>query len=215
LKQTGRELDDNRFALAPESAAPVSETAPVHDPSAGFVRIARLHWRAIAITIALTTVIAALLVVALPKHYRATAIGAVAPRADSLTPSETFHGIEALDRRSVVATVAALPATALPPTRDYDVSAVVLPNTNLVRIDVDAPTPEIAASIANATLSELAGQTSSMFRYYGVTPVRRAVPPIDAASPRRGRIVASGLIVGLFLGAGVAYALSRLSTAPV
>lgn len=212
MKQTGRELDDNRFVLAPENATPINETAPVPDASADFVRIARAHWRTLAVIVAVTTLGAAIIAIASPRRYRATAIGVVAPLTSALTPSEAFHGVEALDRRSVVATVAALPSTTrLSP--DYEISAAVLPNTNLVRVDVVAKTPEVAASVANTTLSQLAVQTTSMFKYYDVTPVTRAAPPEAADSPHRGRIIAAGLVLGLILGTGFVYALSRSSIA--
>ena len=164
-----------------------------------------------AVTVGVAVVIAAIVAAALPKRYRATAVGVVAPLTNSLSPSEAFHGVEALDRRSVVATVAALPSTALSTTgsqrRDYDISAAVLPNTNLVRIDVDANSPEMAASVANTTLNDLGAQTTSMFKYYGLTPVTRALPPAAAASPHRARILLAGLVIGLFLAVGVAYVL--------
>jgi LPS O-antigen subunit length determinant protein (WzzB/FepE family) len=160
-----------------------------------------------AITVAAALVIAAVIAMAIPKRYRATAVGVVAPLTNTLTPSEAFHGVEALDRRSVVATVAALPSTSWTQHHDYDISAVVLPNTNLVRVDVDASSPEMAASVANTTLNQLATETTSMFKYYGVTPVTRAVPPVAAATPHRARILLAGLLVGLILAVGVAYVL--------
>jgi hypothetical protein len=152
-------------------------------------------------------IIAAILAAALPKRYRATAVGVVAPLTNTLTPSEAFHGVEALDRRSVVATVAALPSTSWTQRRDYDISAAVLPNTNLVRIDVDASSPEMAASVANTTLNELGVQTTSMFKYYGLTPVTRAVPPTAASSPHKARILGAGVVIGLLLAAALAYLL--------
>lgn len=157
--------------------------------------------------IAAALVIAAIVALALPKRYRATAVGVVAPLTNTLSPSEAFHGVEALDRRSVVATVAALPSTAWSQHRDYSISTAVLPNTNLVRIDVDAGSPEMAATIANTTLNELGAQTTSMFKYYSLTPVTRAVPPASAASPHRSRILLAGLVIGLFLAVGAAYVL--------
>lgn len=212
MTQTGRELDDDRFVLALDSATPIGETARVRDASAGFLRVARLHWRTVAIIVAVTTLGAAFIAIALPRHYRATAIGVVAPLTGALTPSEAFHGVEALDRRSVVATVAALPSTTrLSP--DYEISAAVLPNTNLVRVDVVAKRPDVAANVANATLNQLAAQTTSMFKYYDVTPVTRAVPPEAADSPRSGRIIAAGLVLGLLLATGFVYARSRSSVA--
>jgi capsular polysaccharide biosynthesis protein len=171
------------------------------------IRIARTRWKPILAIVAGAVVIAAILAVALPKRYRATAVGVVAPLTNTLTPSEAFHGVEALDRRSVVATVAALPSTSWTQRHDYDISAAVLPNTNLVRIDVDASSPEMAASVANMTLNELGVQTTSMFKYYGLTPVTRALPPTAASSPHKARILGAGLVIGLFLAAALAYLL--------
>ncbi len=175
--------------------------------SAELLRVVRARWLTIAITIVAALAVAAVFTAALPKRYRATAVGVVAPVTSSLSPSEAFHGVEALDRRSLVATVAALPSTSLSQGTGYDISTAVLPNTNLIRIDVDASSPEVAASVANTTLDELGIQTTSMFKYYGVTPVTRALPPATAASPHRTRILAAGLLIGLLLAVGVAYAL--------
>ena len=160
-----------------------------------------------AAIIVTAVVVAAIVAALLPKRYRATAVGVVAPLTNTLTPSEAFHGVEALDRRSVVATVAALPSTSWSQHHDYDISAAVLPNTNLVRIDVDASPPERAASVANTTLNELGAQTTSMFKYYGVTPVTRALPPSAASSPHRARILGGGLIIGLLLAFALAFVL--------
>jgi uncharacterized protein involved in exopolysaccharide biosynthesis len=173
------------------------------------VRIVHTQWRVIALSIVLTTALAAILAVMLPRRYRATAIAAVTPLSGSLTPSEAFHGVEALDRRSLVATVAALPSTSLVTGSGYDISAVVLPNTNLVRIDVDARSAEMAASVANAALTEIGTQTRTMFKYYDVAPVKKAVPPTTAALPHRARIIAAGWVLGILLGAVLAYVRSR------
>ncbi|HEX7138809.1 MAG TPA: Wzz/FepE/Etk N-terminal domain-containing protein [Vicinamibacterales bacterium] len=170
------------------------------------LRIIRRRWQLIAAIVAIALIVGAIAGAVLPKRYRATAIGVVAPLSNTLTPSEAFHGVEALDRRSVVATVAALPVS-LPPQANYDISAAVLPNTNLVRIDVDAQDPNLAASVANTTLNDLGAQTTSMFKYYGVTRVTRAMPPSIPVAPHRGRIGGAAFVIGLILAVGVAYVL--------
>jgi len=203
LKRRQKTSDTSPLILAPELERPAGTGLSSQD----VLRVVRTRWRAIAATVAIALVVAAIVAATLPKRYRATAIGVVAPLTSTLTPSEAFHGVEALDRRSVVATVAALPSTSWSQHHDYVISTAVLPNTNLVRIDVDAQTPEMAATVANTTLNELAAQTTSMFKYYGVTPVTHAVPPAAASSPHRGRILGAGLVIGLILAVGVAYVL--------
>ena len=201
MKRRQTKQNENRLALATDEISPDAE----------HLSIAK-RWRMIVVIAAATTLLAAVLAFLWPSRYRASAVGVVAPITSSLTPSEAFHGVEALDRRSLVATVAALP-TAWPAEKGYDVSTAVLPNTNLVRVDVDARTPLSAASAANERLDRLGSQTTAMFKYYTVTPVTRASPPTAPSSPNRSRIIAAGLVAGLLLGFGVAYALSKFSIA--
>jgi hypothetical protein len=203
-----RRQNEKPFTLAPDVEGATVPSRP-GNASDELLRILDAEWRLIALTIVVATAIASIIAVAWPRRYRATAIGAVAPLTGALTPSEAFHGVEALDRRSVVATVAALPSTTLATQDDYDISAAVLPNTNLVRVDVDSRSAQVAANVANATLTQLSVTTKSMFRYYDVTIVKKAVPPATAVLPHRMRIIAAGWVLGIFIGAVAAYLRSR------
>ncbi|HEX3581196.1 MAG TPA: hypothetical protein VH087_05510, partial [Thermoanaerobaculia bacterium] len=60
--------------------------------------MARTRWKTSAAIVVAALVVATIIALALPKHYRATAVGVVAPLSNTLTPSEAFHGVEALDR---------------------------------------------------------------------------------------------------------------------
>src|SRR5205814_2047215 len=91
----------------------------------------------------------------------------------------------------------------------------VLPNTNLLRIDVEGADPVAAARIANRIPAILAAQTRSMYKLYGVTTVSEATTPAAPVSPRIARAAIAGAIIGLVLGAAAAFAKSLRPRATV
>lgn len=174
----------------------------------------RLNWKLVAGFAIVTTVIAWLLAVTKPDQYRASATAAIAPLPAGLAAGEFLRGVEVLERRTVVVTVAALAST--PASRaqvgaaaDDVIEAVILPNTNLVRVDVAGPDPARAAAVANRVPAVLHAQAVAMFKYYGVTMVSRAATPTAPYLPRPRRAIAAGALVGLFLGLIAAYGASR------
>jgi uncharacterized protein involved in exopolysaccharide biosynthesis len=213
------------LATADVEHAPAESFPRTGTPDAGenFARVLRTHWKAAAATVAAITLIAAAIAGILPRRYRATAVGAVTPLSATLTPSETFRGVEVLDRRSIVATVAALPTTAVlqreavpagEAPQGYAFAAEVLPNTNLVRVDVESTNAKRAADVANRMLALISRETTRMFRFYNVAPVAIAAPPSAPFAPRVGRTIIAGLVAGIIFGAAVAYALDKFSTKP-
>lgn len=180
---------------------------------AGLSRLIALHWKLIAAIALATTGIAWLVAVVQTPTYRATALAAVAPLSAQLPANEVLRGVEVLERRTVIATVAALASTDATRTQaaagsGYGIEAAVLPNTNLFRVNVEGSDGAEAVAIANRVPAVLSKQTEAMYKYYGVT----VVSPAGSASPfrpRQGRAVAAGLLIGLFLGLLAAYAMQR------
>jgi capsular polysaccharide biosynthesis protein len=170
----------------------------------------------IAVTTVVVTLLASVVAAIQPKRYQSEAIASVSPIVSQLSDSEVLHGIDALERRVVVATVAALASSdntrrrtigAL--RRDYAIDATVLPSTNLIRISVEGPDPKQVASIANRIPALLDGQTRAMYRVYTVAPVSAGVVPEDPFLPRIGRAVLLGLVLGALLGVAIAYLIER------
>lgn len=187
-------------------------SAAVTVPGGSVSRMIRTNWKTIAlITVAvagLFWIIAAMQ----PDRYQASALAAIAPLADTLQANEVLRGVEVLERRTIVATVAALAATNTTRTQaqaanGYDIEAAVLPNTNLFHVNVVGDDAAQAAAIANRVPALLSAQTRAMYKYYGVTMVSPATTPKSPFLPRPGRALVSGLLIGLFLGLLTAYAL--------
>ena len=172
------------------------------------------HWKVAALVAAAVTLLAWLAAAVQPKRYRATSIAAVAPLVEKLGPADLIRGVDTLERRVVVSSLAALagaPVTqrSAQASDDYAITALVMPNTNLFRIEVEGPDPKRTAAIANAIPGILGAQAQAMYRIYGVTLVSDASVPSTAALPRVGRALAAGLVLGAFLGVAVAWLLDR------
>lgn len=200
---SGRERTDERD---------LSPAAPALMRPASLSRMLSRNWKLIAGITAAVTVLAWIISAMQPTQYRASALAAVAPLSESLQANEVLRGVEVLERRTVVATIAALASTAATRTQaaageGYEIEAVVLPNTNLFRVDVQGGDRTAAAAVANRIPGILSAQTQAMYKYYGVTMVSPAATPTSAFLPRTGRAIATGLLIGLFLGLLAAYAM--------
>ena len=172
------------------------------------------HWRIVALVAAAMTLLAWLAAGVQPKRYRASSLATINPLTEQLTPSDVIRGIDTLDRRVVVASIAALASApqvvnAAGATDGYDVMAVVLPNTSLFRVDVEGADPQTAAAIANRIPTLLGVQARTIYKMYGVMLVSPAAASSQAVAPRIGRAVAAGLVLGVLLGIAVAWLLDR------
>lgn len=208
---------------------PPSETPPPPPPailpqvssSDDIFRVIFRRWPLVAAAVVATMVLAWFLAAMQPKRYRASAIAVVAPVGEVVDAHELYRGVEVLQQRTIVATIAALASMpfverqALGAVRTaqgggYKISAAVLPNTNLLRIDVEGGDAKAAAAVANEVPELLGLQTRAMYKLYGVSMVSPAVTPREAVFPRVGRTVVAGFVIGLLLGAGLAFALDKL-----
>jgi uncharacterized protein involved in exopolysaccharide biosynthesis len=167
-----------------------------------------------ALVAAAVTLLAWLAAAVQPKRYRAAAIAAVTPLSANLSSADVIRGVDTLERRVVVSSLAALAGAPVTQRQtragdDYAIAALVLPNTNLFRIEVEGPEPKRTAAIANQVPTILGAQARAMYRLYSVTLVSEATAPSQAALPRVGRALAAGFVLGAFLGVAVAWLLDR------
>lgn len=145
--------------------------------------------------------------------YQATTSLVVTPNTEVEDITDLLRSLETLERRTVVATFARLPAS--PETADavaerlgvepreirhYWIGGAVVPNTNIVRIDVYGPDPERAAEVANATARVVRREARHLYQIYSLYEMARAEPPSRPVRPdaRRNAVVAA--ILGFFLG---------------
>lgn len=177
----------------------------------------RSRWLLIAVITALTALIGCGIALMKPNRYRASTVAAIVPSAQALPdPADRLRGLQALDQRTIVASVAAFAAMPMiagqakaADDRGYELRGIVLPNTNLLRIEVDGGNPARAAAIANRVPALLQEHTRAVFGLYDVTMVFPATGG-ELIFPRVWRIVAAGLAIGLMLGVTTAWLLTAL-----
>lgn len=173
--------------------------------------------------IALTLLACAFFTSRQPRVYRASTTVVVTPNTDVEGMGDVLRSLETLERRTVIATFARVPATAetraaaarqlgradadLSP---YRVEASVLPNTNIIKIDVEGPDAAAAAAVANAVSEATRDEVRRMYRIFTLRTLAAASPaprPVRP-DPRRNYVVAG--ILGLFLGVLAAVLIERL-----
>lgn len=188
-----------------------------------YLRAVRRGWWVALLVTAATVLVAWILASRERPVYRASASLVATPSSDVEAPGDALDAIDTLERRTIVATFSKIPAA--PDTREdaarrlgleprdiryYWIGASVLPNTNIVRIDVLGPDPERAAEVANAVAAETRRVARSLYKVFTLRRLARAEPPDEPERPDPQRAVAEGGVLGLFLGALAALVLETL-----
>jgi receptor protein-tyrosine kinase len=190
-----------------------------------YVRALRAGWWIVALAFAAALGAAALFTSREVPVYRASATVVVAPNETVEGVGDVLRSLETLERRSVIATFARIPSTAqaraavaqrLGTKGDlggYRIEASVLPNTNILKIDVEGPEPKTTAAAANAAAELIHDEVRSLYRIYTTRTLSAAAPPSRPVhpDPRRNYVVAG--LLGLLAGLVAALALDRLRPA--
>jgi uncharacterized protein involved in exopolysaccharide biosynthesis len=164
--------------------------------------------------------------------YRATMKIVVGPDPRIAETQEILRTLEALERRTILATFAELAQSPDVRTRAaelmavdeselgaFRVSAGIVPNTNVMRVATEGPTGPGVAGLADAIATAVGEEAQRLYAPFAVRPLTRATPPTRPAlpDPRRNLLVAG--VVGVFFGLGLAYLFGRAlppkSRAPV
>lgn len=185
-----------------------------------YLRAARRGWW-LALLVLLASIATAWLLAARENPVYQSSASLVATPSSRLSENdEVLDAIEGLERRTVVATFAKIPPA--PATREraarrlgvevdeiryYWIGAYVLPNTNVIRIDVIGPDPERAAEVADAIAVSTRREARSLYGVYTLRELASAEVASDPVRPDPRRAAAVGGLVGLFLGALAALAL--------
>jgi hypothetical protein len=184
------------------------------------VRAVVRNWHIVALTAAAIMLLAWLFAAVQPKRYRVTAIGAVAPMVEGMAPTDVIRGVDSLERRVIISTVAALAAApairkqALGSLHGYRIDSSVVPNTNLFNITVEGENPQQVAAIANRIPSLLAPQAAAMYKLFRVTLISPASPPDEPVLPRTSRAAIAGLMLGVVAGVALAWVIEQRHKLP-
>jgi len=173
----------------------------------------RNGWWMIVAAIILALLIAALLSRGQIPLYRTSTTLIVVPARETKDTSDILKSLETLERRTVVATFAKIPSAL--ETRaaaakslslgenaltDYRIEGSVVPNTNIIRIDVEGSDGNTVADVANAAAAVTNTQARALYRIYAMETLARALPQSRPIHPdgRRNYLVA--LVLGALAG---------------
>jgi capsular polysaccharide biosynthesis protein len=165
-----------------------------------------------------------------PPVYRTTATLAAVPHPSIRNENQVLRSIEILDRGTMVSTLSRITAsrgvrseaaarlgTALDDLLEYEVQAVAVPGTHLIRVSVQGPAPELAARFAGALAGAAGERAGTHYVAFALEVLDDAAVPAHPVGRGEGRAYAVAGLLGLLLGAGAAcgVGLLRLSSAPV
>lgn len=185
----------------------------------------RRGWWIVALAAAAALGTAAIVTTRQSPVYRSSATLVVVPSPGVEDTTDILRSLETLERRSVIATFARIPSTpgaraavarrlGLGPALDgYRIEASVLPNTNIIKIDVEGSQAARAAAVANAAAEVTRAEVGSLYRIFTTRSLAEATPsprPIHP-DPRRNYVV--GGLLGLFVGVVAALVVERLRSA--
>lgn len=177
------------------------------------------YWWVIVLTTASALFMGWYLTTRQVPSYRASATVVVVPSAKITNNREITEVYNTLDRRSVLATLAKMPlskavndavAQEIPDARNYEITSVVIPDTNILEISASGPDAQTAQTVVNASVKHaavLAGQLLDTFQLKSVDPATTA----RMASPNPVRNYAAATLLGLGIGLALAFLASLLS----
>lgn len=157
-------------------------------------------------------------------EYEATARFIVSPNLQSTDNRDMVNSLEALDKRSIIATYAEV-LNSYQITQDalkflqmdsgdfseYTLSATVLPDANIIRYSVKGPNPEVAALLANSIGQYAIDYVGNLYVVYYINFLDKATVPDEPIRPRPLQDAALALLVGLAIGVGIAVFRDQIS----
>lgn len=184
-----------------------------------YARALTRGWWIVVLMIAIALGVTAFVTARQDVVYEAAAMFVVAPTSETSDPGDVMKSLETLERRTVIATFARIPATLelreavgarlkIDP-RPYRIHGSVVPNTNIIRVSVEGPQADVAAAVANTAADLTAREARSLYRVYTMRLLARATPPRKPSYPEPRRNYLVGAAVGAFLGIAAALAADR------
>ncbi|MGQ9627148.1 MAG: diguanylate cyclase domain-containing protein [Anaerolineae bacterium] len=178
-----------------------------------------LHWWWLVLSGFLIVTVASLVFIYnQPPRYRASSTLVVSPKATLGEFSMVRQSIDVLDKPMIINTYAeviqshriyeqAQDALNLPPASRWsvDVFASVIPQTNLIRVDVEGTDPQIVYDMANTVVAEAIQYIDDLYELYDVKVLDPARLPSKPFSPNIPRDPALGAALGLMLGVGMSF----------
>jgi polysaccharide biosynthesis transport protein len=149
--------------------------------------------------------------------YESSASFVISPTDAVVNNGDLIYSIDTLSRRSVVATYTEIfnsrniieaageeVGTTSDQLAAYSITAVLLPETNVIDLIVKGPDPVLTARLANAVGTHAILFVSDLTRIYDIKVLDPAIPPSSPYSPKPSRDIGFAAAIGLLVGIALA-----------
>ena len=160
-----------------------------------------------------------------PPVYETSSRFVVSPNAAAYSNSwDIVDSLDTLDRRSIINTYKELLASpavygvspqlqsmnAQDVASQYEIAAVVVPDTNILKLTVEGPDPNGVVVVANAVGKEALDYINKLYSVYNFSILDEPELPTKPVRPEPLRNAGLGLLVGAVLGTGLAFSREQL-----
>ncbi len=185
-----------------------------------YLQMLARSWWVILLTTLAALAIALTAAAFLTPYYQASARFVVSPNLTEIEQRDIVDSLEALDKRSIIATYAEVlnsgrifqeAASALnldsAAMAAYTHSAVVLPEANILELTTQGPNPQVVADLTNGIGNQTITYVQRLYSAYDITFLDAATVPKVPYRPQPVRD--SGLAIGLGIIIGAVLAIIR------
>jgi len=157
--------------------------------------------------------------------YESVARFIVSPNLQSTDSRDLVNSLEALDKRSIIATYAevlnssqivesAIQLLQANPDEfsEYTTSVTVLPDASIIRFSVQGPDPEVAAMLANGIGQYAINVVKNLYVVYDINFLDKAIASEEPYQPQPLQDAGLALLAGLMLGVGLAIFRDQLTS---
>lgn len=190
-----------------------------------YVQILKRGWWIIVLSVLAAFNTALLVSYLSPSVYEATSRFIVSPNVSVFSNSSDVNSsMDTLDRRSIINTykellaspsvygshplIAAIPAADFQ--KSFTIKAVVIPDTNILQLTVDGYDAEAVTSVAKAIEEKSTEYINKLYPVYNFTILDSASVPTEPILPKPIQNASLALVIGLFLGVGLAFLQDQL-----
>ena len=190
-----------------------------------YLRMLQRGWGTIVIVVLAAINLSFLVSYLTPPVYETSSRFVVSPNADVYSNTwDIVDSLDTLDRRSIINTykeLLASPSVYIQGLGDqgidtaileeeYSVTAVVIPDTNILKLTVQGPNPETTVAVANAIGDEALGYINQLYPVYNFSILDVPELPTAPIRPEPVRNAGLAVLVGLILGIGLAFSREQL-----
>lgn len=162
-----------------------------------------------------------------PPVYETSSRYVVSPNAGVYNNTwDIVDSLDTLDRRSIINTYKELLASPsiygkglelqdINPTileTNYSVEVVVVPDTNILKLTVDGPDPDMVVKIANAIGAEALDYVNNLYPVYNFSVLDSPERPLTPIRPEPVKNAGLALLVGAILGVGLSFSREQLQS---